>query len=134
MATQQDPLLALRTSIKAKETITYTDASSKPTPSLTTAKHLVLSSKPYPKSTPTRLRKPAVTSKDPLTHPSDFFTLEAVYLAWLCRDSDSSEYMKQVRENGRSVGFVSVTERKGVADWLEGRVADLERIVPSSCE
>ena len=75
-----------------------------------------------------------MTSKDPLTHPSDFFTLEAVYLAWLCRDSNSSEYMKQVRENGLSVGFVSVTERKGVADWLEGRVADLERIVPSSCE
>jgi len=38
--------------------------------------------------------------------------------------------MKQARENGLAVGFVSVTERKGLVDWLEGRVADLERIVP----
>lgn len=134
MSTQQDPLLALRQAVKSKETITYTDASSNPAPSLNAATHLVLSSKPYPKSTPTRLRKPAVSSRDPAAHPADFFTLEAVYLAWLCRDAGSAEYMKQVRENGLNVGFVSVTERKGVVDWLEGRLSDLERIVPLACK
>lgn len=38
--------------------------------------------------------------------------------------------MKQARENGLAVGFVSVTERKGVVDWLEGIVADSDRISP----
>ena len=38
--------------------------------------------------------------------------------------------MKQARENGLAVGFVSVTERKSVVDWLEGKIGDSERIVP----
>jgi parafibromin len=37
--------------------------------------------------------------------------------------------MKQARECGLAVGFVSVTERKNVVDWLEGRISDHERIV-----
>ncbi|CAL1703213.1 unnamed protein product [Somion occarium] len=134
MANLQDPLLALRQAIKSKTPITYTDASSKPTPSLASATHLILSGKPYPKSTPTRLRKPDATSTDPLTSPADFFALEAVYVAWLGRDASGAEYMKQARENGLTVGFVSVTERKGVVDWLEGKVSDLESIIPSASE
>lgn len=42
--------------------------------------------------------------------------------------------MKQARENGLAVGFVSVTERKGVVDWLEGIVADSDRISPLAVE
>lgn len=39
--------------------------------------------------------------------------------------------MKQARENGLVVGFVSVTERKGVVDWLEGRSEDdSDKIIP----
>lgn len=38
--------------------------------------------------------------------------------------------MKQARENGLTVGFVSVTERKNVVEWLEGKVADSDRIKP----
>lgn len=38
--------------------------------------------------------------------------------------------MKQARENGLAVGFVSVTERKSVVDWLEERTSDLPNIVP----
>lgn len=29
--------------------------------------------------------------------------------------------MKQARDQGLTVGFVSVTERKKVVDWLEGK-------------
>lgn len=133
MATPVDALLALRTTIKAKSPITYTDASSNTTSSLLAATHLRLSERPYPKSSPTRLRKPGITSSDPISRPQDFFTLEAVYLAWKLREASGAEYMKQARENGLAVGFVSVTERKSVVDWLEGRVADLERISPISC-
>ena len=34
--------------------------------------------------------------------------------------------MKQLREHGLSAGFVSVTERKHVTDWLEGKISDNE--------
>lgn len=67
---------------------------------------------------------------DPVKHPQDFFSLGAVYLAWLLRDASGAEYMKQARENGLAVGFVSVTERKSVVDWLEERTSDLPNIVP----
>ena len=39
--------------------------------------------------------------------------------------------MKQTRENGLPVGFISITDRKSVVDWLEGKVNDLESIVPA---
>ena len=38
--------------------------------------------------------------------------------------------MKQARESGLAVGFVSVTERKSVVDWLEGKIPEHEKIVP----
>jgi parafibromin len=60
--------------------------------------------------------------------------LEAVYLAWLLRDAPGAEYMKHARENGLVVGFVSVTERKNVVDWLEAKTSDYERIAPLSEE
>ncbi|KAF9009654.1 RNA pol II accessory factor, Cdc73 family-domain-containing protein [Cyathus striatus] len=37
--------------------------------------------------------------------------------------------MKQAREAGLAVGFVSVTERKSVVEWLEGR-GESDRVVP----
>jgi len=42
--------------------------------------------------------------------------------------------MRQARESGLTVGFVSVTERKSLVEWLEGKVADLERIRPLTSE
>ncbi|KAF8888237.1 RNA polymerase II-associated protein [Infundibulicybe gibba] len=93
---------------------------------LSSATHLVMSSgHTLPKSTPTRYRKPGV---------SDVFSLEAVYLAWLLKDAPGAEYMKQARESGLAVGFVSVTERKNVVDFLGGVVADYERIIPLGSE
>lgn len=120
-----DPLLALRHAIKTKSPITYV-ANSEPTTSLLAASHIVLSpTLSLPKSTTTRYSKPGTSASS----PSDFFTLEAVYLAWLLRDAPVAEYMKQARDNGLAVGFVSVTERKSIVEWLEGKVNDLKRIV-----
>jgi hypothetical protein len=120
-----DPLLALRHAIKTKSAITYV-ANSEPTASLLAASHIVLSpTLSLPKSTTTRYSKPGTSASS----PSDFFTLEAVYLAWLLRDAPVAEYMKQARDNGLAVGFVSVTERKSIVEWLEGKVQDLKRIV-----
>ncbi|KAG1853489.1 RNA pol II accessory factor, Cdc73 family-domain-containing protein [Suillus subalutaceus] len=120
-----DPLLALRHAIKTKSPITYV-ANSEPTASLLAASHIVLSpTLSLPKSTTTRYSKPGTSA----SLPSDFFTLEAVYLAWLLRDAPAAEYMKQARDSGLAVGFVSVTERKSIVEWLEGKVNDLKRIV-----
>lgn len=125
-----DVLLTLKHAIKSGYKITFSDGTS-PSPSFAAASHLVLSpTATLPKSAPTRLRKPGVTSTDHAANPQDFFALEAVYLAWDLRDVSGAEYMKAARENGLAVGFVSVTERKGVVDWLEGRTNDLENIVP----
>ena len=122
-----DPLLALRDAIKSKTPITYlTDG--QPAPTLLAATHLSLSTSiSLPKSSPTRYTKPGVSNP---SSAADVYTLEAVYLAWLLRDAPGAEYMRQAREGGLTVGFVSVTERKSIVEWLEGKVADLERIRP----
>lgn len=134
MATSTDTLLVLRDAIKAQTTITYSDGS-KPTSSLASATHIVLSpTVSLPKTTPTQLRKPGASSTDPSASPQDFFSLEAVYLAWLLRQSSGAEYMKQAREHGLTVGFVSVTERKNVVDWLEGKTNALNGLIPLASE
>ena len=69
------------------------------------------------------------TSTDPQANPQDFFSLGAVYLAWLFRDAPGAEYMKHVRENGFAVGFVSVTERKGVVEWLMDKTQTLAGLI-----
>ena len=125
MSTEADPLLALRQAIKSRTDITYSNDSG-PCSSLPTATQLVLSGKPFPKAGRTRYRKPDT--------PSEFYLLDALYVAWLLREAPGAEYMKQLREHGLSAGFVSVTERKHVTDWLEGKISDNERIAPLSCE
>lgn len=131
MGSANDELHCLRQAIKNRDPITYTNSDG-PSVSLLTATHFLFPPAiTLPKSNPTRWRKPGITVA---SSPSDFFSVEAVYLAWLLRDAPGAEYMKQARENGLAVGFVSVTERKSIVDWLEGRIADHESIVPLSCE
>ncbi|KAJ7644002.1 RNA polymerase II-associated protein [Roridomyces roridus] len=128
---EQDPLLALRQTIKAKGAITYA-RNGEPSKTLLDATHIVLSPTcTFPKSSPTRYRKPGVQNP---AGPDDFFSVEAVYLAWLLQSAAGADYMKQARENGLAVGFVSVTERKNVVEWLEGKANDNERIVPLVAE
>ena len=134
MSSVSDPLAQLRNAIKSKKPVAYKNGSTTTT-SITEATHLVLSSTvSLPKSTPTRLRKPGAASTDPQANPHDFVSLGAVYLAWLLRDASGAEYMKQVRENGFTVGFVSVTERKGVVDWLEERTQTLSGLISAEGE
>lgn len=134
-----DPLLALRHAIKTKSEINYVSSTGEPVASLQAATHVQLGSSPSTtlrKAAPTRVRKPSAAAaaaasamSDPESAPGDFVTLEALLVAWLARDASVAEYMKQVRDAGIGA-FVSITERKGVVEWLEGKVADHERIVP----
>ncbi|KAF8485630.1 RNA polymerase II-associated protein [Gautieria morchelliformis] len=129
-----DPLIALRSAIQAKYDISYASISGEVVSSLQAATDLRLSpTLSLPKATPTRFRKPSAAALDPHTAPNDFVTLESLLVAWLARDASVAEYMKQVREAGIGA-FVSITERKGVVEWLEGKVQDHERIVPLPVE
>ena len=132
--TVMDPLLTLQQAIKTKSPITYANGS-EPSSSLLSATHLVFSPTcSILKSSPTRYRKPGLSaSTEPVSSPQDFFSIEAIYLAWAFRDASGAEYIKQARENGL-VGFVSVTERKSVVDWLVGNVIEDERVLPLVCE
>ena len=105
-----DPLLALQQAIKHQTQIKYSS-------------QIQIGEKTFPKSTPTRYRKAGGRA--------DFYSLEALYLAWHLKDATGAGYMKQTREYGLTAGFVSVTERKHVVDWLEGRTGvDLDRVAP----
>ena len=125
MSIESDPLLALRKAVKSRTEITYSNDSG-PSSSFPNATQLVLNGKPFPKASRTRYQKPDT--------PSEFYLLDALYVSWLLREAPGAEYMKQLREYGLSAGFVSVTERKHVTDWLEGKISHNERIAPLSCE
>jgi parafibromin len=129
-----DPLETFRTAVSAKYDIKPVNASGAPASSLRSATHLRLSTAAtFPKITPTRLRKVGSSATDPASEPDGFFMLEAVYLAWSLRDTPGGEYMKQAREHGFPAGgFVGLTERKGIVDWLKRAVTVLDSIVPLS--
>ncbi|KAJ8699226.1 accessory factor associated with RNA polymerase II, variant 3 [Pleurotus ostreatus] len=127
-----DCLLALRQAIKSKAAVTFTkDGES--TTSVSAATHVhVPPNHSFPKDTPTRYRKPDSKSSDPSANPQDFYSLVAIYVAWMLKDLTGSEYMKQCREHGLSLGYISITERKAVIDWLEGKDTHPERFAPLS--
>ncbi len=132
MTSSTDAIFALKQAIKGtrgRPKITYKKGSTT-VYSFADATHLVLSpATTLPKTAPTRLRKMGATSTDPQASPQDFFSLGAVYLAWLFRDAPGAEYMKHARENGFAVGFVSVTERKGVVEWLMDKTQTLAGLI-----
>ncbi|KAJ3569996.1 hypothetical protein NP233_g4689 [Leucocoprinus birnbaumii] len=121
-----DVLNALRQAIKSKNPITFSNAQG-PCSSLSAATHIDLPSGSILKSAATRYGKAGSDG----TSPQDCYTAEALYLAWSLRDAAVAEYMKQTRENGLTAGYVSITERKTVVDWLEGRIPDHDRIGPA---
>jgi len=121
-----DVLSALRQAIKSKADITFSNSRGQCS-SLSAATHIVLPSGSIPKSAETRYAKAGTKASS----PQDCYTAEALYLAWSLRDAAVAEYMKQTRENGLTAGYVSITERKTVVDWLEGRIPDHDRIRPA---
>ncbi|KAL9714639.1 accessory factor associated with RNA polymerase II [Leucoagaricus gongylophorus] len=121
-----DVLSALRQAVKSKADITFSNSRGQCS-SLSAATHIVLPSGSIPKSAETRYAKAGTKASS----PQDCYTAEALYLAWSLRDAAVAEYMKQTRENGLTAGYVSITERKTVVDWLEGRIPDHDRIRPA---
>jgi hypothetical protein len=73
-----------------------------------------------------------VIGKQALPHRFIYWT-HYMLQCWLLREAPGAEYMKQIGEHELSAGFISasVTERKHVTDWLEGKFSDNERIAPA---
>lgn len=121
----EDPLVTLRNAIRTKFSIKLLK-DGEIEPSFPTATDIQLSTTAtIPKSKPTRLRKPGASSEDPDVNPDDFIPIGAVYLAWVLKDASAADYMKQLRENGVSLASVSIPDRKGVVEWLEGKKKEL---------
>lgn len=123
-----DVLNALRDAISRNQPITFLDGST-PSTSLTPGTtHIVLSpTLTVPRNTPTRFRRSATsTATDPEANPKDFVSLEALLLVWTLRSSAAGDYVRQARA---VPGYVAVTDRKGIVEWLEGKRAEHENIV-----
>jgi parafibromin len=125
----KDVLLELQQAIKSRQSVVFLNGG-EPCATLSAATHLRLSNDTViPKSSPTRIRRAANDITDWKAHPEAFYSAGAIYIAWVSKDASVADYLKQAREAGL-VAFVSVTDRKFVVDWLEGRIQEHDRIVP----
>jgi parafibromin len=124
-----DALNALRDATINNRPITFlndTEPSTALTPATT---HIVLSPNlTVPRSKPTRFRRSAAgAATDPDVAPGEFVSIEALLLVWTLKSASAGDYMRQARA---VPGYVAITERKGIVEWLEGKRAEHENIVP----
>lgn len=128
-----DPLQALRQTVQAQQPITYLTDESTPSETLQVATHIGLGPNDlrFPKTAATRYQRPSATRRDWVAHPEDFFTLQAIILAYVSKDLSTAEYLKRARDTfAGATAFVSVTDRAPLVEWLEGKSQTLERLVP----
>ncbi|KAG9073694.1 accessory factor associated with RNA polymerase II, partial [Ceratobasidium sp. 370] len=124
-----DVLNALRDATTSGRPITFLDGNV-PSNSLTPATtHIVLSpTVTVPRNKPTRFRRSASsTATDPDANPGEFVSIEALLLLWTLKSASAGDYMRQARA---VPGYVAITERKGIVEWLEGKRAEHGNIVP----
>lgn len=128
-----DALQALSQAIQAQQTITYLTGDSLPCEALQAATFIAFGPNDvkFPKTASTRFQRPSATRRDWNEHPEDFFTLQAVVLAYVCKDLSTAEYLKRARDTLAGTAFVSVTDRGLLVEWLEGKSNHLERLVPA---
>lgn len=115
-----DPLDALRSAIRANSPITYLDTAGANVPTLNSASSIYFGSSSFPRDTPTRLQRANAAVR-----------LDAIIFAWIARDASAGDYVRQAREAGIGLGgAISNTERRAVAEWLEGKTDVLNGLVP----
>ncbi|QRW26836.1 Cdc73 family RNA polymerase II accessory factor [Rhizoctonia solani] len=117
-----DVLGALRDAISQQRPITFLEGTT-PTTTLTAATtHIVLSpSLTVARNAPTRFKKDASSSAtDPESAPGEFFTIEALLLAWTLKNAGGGDYIRQTKTKGVA-GSVGITDRGRVVEWLEGK-------------
>jgi parafibromin len=126
-----DPLDLFRQSIRLSLPPLLLTTSSDPAPTLPLSTYI---SFPQPdnaaaisilKSTPTRYTsKPASDG----VASDEFYTLGQIWLAWTERESGVREYLMKGQTGG--MGFVTMTDRRGVIEYLQGENEGGGRVVP----
>ncbi|WWD20179.1 hypothetical protein CI109_104655 [Kwoniella shandongensis] len=120
-----DPLDLLRQSILSSNLPTLLTASSDPLPSLSLGEAAYLSfpsdsdgGEPInlPKDTPTRY-----TSND------GFYNIASLWLAWKERETGVRDYL--IKGQATGVGYVTITDRRGVVEYLTGESDGAGRVV-----
>lgn len=116
-----DALLALRSAARNGEPIQYVSSTGAPASSLGSATHISLGhGTVLPKTEPTRWKRT----------PTEFFSLEALALCWQTRTDNAAVYMRQATTE-KVVGYVTLTDRKAVIEWLEGKGPEVnDKILP----
>lgn len=66
---------------------------------------------------------------DPSLEPHRFFSFDAILIVWTTRTDNAATYMRQATTEVQEA-YVSLTERRNVLDWLEGKIPDPEKIAP----
>ncbi|KAH7099821.1 RNA polymerase II-associated protein [Auriculariales sp. MPI-PUGE-AT-0066] len=129
MAAVTDALLALRDAIKHKATIELLNSDGAPT---TTYGQVAKISIPVDGGDALVVAK---TEASRYRGNQGALQLGAVYAAYLFRNAGAAEYMRSTRELGyASTAAVPVGDRKALADWLEGRLAQHVRIERTEAE
>ncbi|KAL7424950.1 accessory factor associated with RNA polymerase II [Cryptotrichosporon argae] len=109
-----DPLDLLRESIALSTPATLLTAASDPASTLADAAYLsfALPSGPVnlPKDAPTRYARTAGRT--------DFYTLGQLWLAWTEKDTGVRDYL--VKGQAAGTGYVGITDRRGVVEYLQG--------------
>lgn len=124
-----DILDALRDATSNNRPITFLEGTTPASSLGPSTTHIVLSPNvTVPRAAPTRFRRSASsTATDPQASPGDFVSLEALLLVWSLKAASAGDYMRQARA---VPGYVAVTERRAIVEWLEGKRAEHDNIVP----
>ncbi|GAA5941274.1 Cdc73p [Sporobolomyces koalae] len=120
-----DALLCLRATLASSRSIKLTNASTNvEVYSLPDSTHISFPHLPtapsFPKQTRTRFVSiPNVSDLNDDSNPT--YDLETLLCQWINKDMSTAEYLKHARS--QKVGFVSVTDRKLVTEYLSGGVS-----------
>lgn len=111
-----DPLDLLRTSISQDLPATLQSDAGAPVDSLAAASVL---SFPQPDGAEAvTVPKDAATRYSRTDARSDFYSAGQLWLAWTERDTGVRDYL--VKGQAAGVGYVAITDRRGVVDFLQG--------------
>lgn len=122
---QHDPLELFRAALSSASPPTLLNAASEPASSLSSAAYIS-----FPQSGADLINLVPSTSTRYTSKPgqrTEFYTLAQIYLAWSEREAGVREYLEKGQAEG--AGYVSVADRRGVVDFLEGRNDATERVV-----
>ncbi|WWC92935.1 uncharacterized protein L201_007898 [Kwoniella dendrophila CBS 6074] len=119
MATSVDPLDLLRQSIISSLPPTLLTSSSSSATTLSEASFLSFPPVPPLTESPTNIAKDTLTRYTSKVGSKDeFYNIGQLWLAWSERESGVRDYLMKGQAGG--IGYVTITDRRGVIDYLTG--------------